>query len=507
MSDILSGLELLAQPESLLWLLIGLCLGFVVGVLPGLGPSTTAALLLPVSVGLPLDSALILIVSMYAGSAFAGAVPAILLNIPGEAGSVVTAMDGYPMAKAGKAELAIGIARMASVAGGVIGGTIVLVLLQPLSSLALQFGRREIFIVAVLGLVVIASLVGDSVRKGLLSGVVGVLIAAMSASPLTGQPRFTLGFLELYGEVPYVPALIGLFALSEMFILSRPAVANPAGEALADAVPRFNLRGMLGQALSGVGETLRRPVAVIRSSLIGLGIGMIPGTGTSIGNFISYSVARRQSKHPETFGKGEPEGVIAAEACDNAVTTGSLVPTLTLGIPGSGTTAILLAALYLQGVAPGPQIMTTNGPEAYAVILAMIVASILILPLGVLLATPLVYFARLPKEYLIPTVLLVCIAGVFSMRNSVFDVGLAVVFGVLGVLMRSLGYPIVPLVMGLVLGPIAEKNFMQALTLGDGDWMYFFQSPTALVLWGLVIVLVGYSVLGRRKPKAPAEMS
>jgi len=491
LDSISDGLVLLLAPMPLFWLLVGLCLGFLVGVLPGLSTSNTAALLLPFAIGLPTESSLILIVSIYAGAQFGGAVPAILVNVPGEAGSAITAIDGYQFTLRGEPGFAIGIARMASAIGGVGGGLIVLVLLGPLSKLALSFGARELIIVILLGFVVASSLMGDSVRKGLLVGSVGLLLATVGAGPSTGQQRFTFGVLELYEGISFIPALIGLFAVSEMLLLvanSRPGSTQDLGAAT------MRMREEFREAVRGARETMRHPSALIQSGMIGVLLGLIPGIGTSIASFVSYSVAKRRSRRPERFGTGIPEGVIAAETCDNSAVGATMVPTLTLGIPGSATMAVVLASLYLQGIQPGPQVMLTHGAEAYAAVLALIVASILIMPLGVLLATPLSLVTRVPSRYLVPCVLLVSFAGAFAVRYSLFDVGVAIAFGLMGLLLRANGYPVIPLILGLILGPLAEENLLRSLELGNNSLGYFLGSPTAVVLWLVLIAAIAYLI-------------
>ncbi|RZU34162.1 tripartite tricarboxylate transporter permease [Blastococcus saxobsidens] len=494
--EISAGLDLLFQAGPLAWLLLGVTLGFVVGVLPGLSTSNTAALLLPFSIGLPLESSLVLIVSIYAGAAFGGAVPAILVNVPGETGSAVTALDGYPMAKRGEGGYAIGIARMASVLGGVISGIVVLLVLEPLGGLALKFGAREMFVVILLGFVVASSIMGSNVRKGILAGVLGLLLATVGASPLTAQNRFTFDILDLYEGIPFLPALIGAFAISEMLLLAGSKDPTKPGGKI---VGLGGIRQQLSDALRGVKTTLAHPVAVLRASSIGMFLGVIPGVGTSIANFVSYGLAKRQSKEPEQFGKGEPKGVIASEACDNAVTSATLVPTLTLGIPGSATMAVVLAAFYLQGIAPGPRVLVTNSAEVYAVVLALLVASLLILPLGILLAAPLTQISRMPISFLVPGVVFVSLAGAFASRSSLFDVALTVIFGVVAYIMRLHGYPVIPLILGLILGPLAEEYLLRGLTLGNDQMSYFFDSAVVNVLWFLLAAMVVYLVVSGRR--------
>lgn len=501
MDQILPGLELLFQPISLLWLVIGLVLGFVVGILPGLSSSNTTALLLPLVVMLPTEAGLILIVSIYAGAQFGGAVPGILLNLPGEAGAAVTAIDGYPMTKQGRAGEAIGIARMASAFGGVVAGIVVLLLLAPIGALALSFGAREMTIVVIMGLLVCSALIGKSIRKGLLSGLLGLVLATIGAAPATGQARFTGGLFELYDGVSFIAVLIGLFAVSEILVIVRDRdLAKPP------MPPRLSFREELVGVVKGVGQTFRHWGIAIQSTFVGLVFGIIPGGGTAVSNFLSYSLAKRRSKTPEKFGKGFPGGVVASEATDNAVTSAAMAPTLTLGIPGSATGAVVLAALYVQGIQPGPQIMETHGPEAYAVILALILASLLIVPLGVLLATPLTWVIRVPVAYLTPIVLMICLAGSFAEAKLLFDIGIVLLFGIIGYAFRVADYPVIPVVLGLVLGPLLERNLLRALTLGDYSIGYFFGSPVAIVLWCLLLVLGAYLFWRPRRSRSKAQL-
>ena len=504
----LEGLALVLSPMGLLWLVVGLLLGFVVGVLPGLSTSNTAALLLPFSVALPTEQALILIMSIYAGSAFAGSVPAILVNVPGEAGAAVTAIDGHQMAKQGKGGIAIGIARMASTLGGVLSGLVVLLIIAPLGALALQFGAREMFIIVLLGIVVVSTLIGKDPLKGLLSGTLGLLLATVGGSPLSGQARFTFGRIELFDGIEFVPALIGLFAISEMlFLVAASRVKTPPVAPLAGG-----LRRDLRDAVTGARITLKNGGGVLQASGIGLLLGIIPGIGTGVSNFISYGIAKRLAKDPSEFGKGSPRGVIASEATDNAVTAATLVPTLALGIPGSATMAVVLAQFYIQGIQPGPRVLVTHGAEAMAAVIAIILASILILPIGVLVTAPLVQITKVPIRYLVPVVIVLGMTASLAYRGSLFDVGVAVVFGIVGFVMRVHGYPVIPLILGLILGPMLEEQLSRALALANGHPAYFVSSPAAIVLWvilaGVVAFITVSGVRGRRRdlvPAAPAK--
>lgn len=513
--NLVDGLGMLFQADSLLYLLLGLLAGFVVGVLPGFQGASGAALMLPFTVPLSLEHALLVLVGIYAGATFSGSVPAILLNVPGTAGAAATAIDGYPMGQKGRAEEAIGIARMSSAIGGTVGLLLIISFIGVLSSLALTFGSREMFAVAIIGLLMIGSLLGYQPLKGILAGLLGVLISMMSASPVTGQPRVTFGFAELYQEVPFIPVLIGLFAFSQMFAMAieRSLITDVSGlkqleerrRAAAAGGVRGRLAHVLKEALSGVGTTFRYPRTLLRSSVMGTVVGVVPGAGSAVANFLSYGAAKRASRDPESFGKGNPEGVVASEAADNAVTGGTLVPTLTLGVPGSASSAIMLAALVLHGVRPGPQVMETHGAEAYAVLLGLLVASLAILPVGIVLAAPMAQVLRVPPAILVPTICVLSSAGVFAVRRSLFDVGLAILFGVLGLLLRSNGFPLVPVVLGLILGPLAERNFIRALSIGQDSVGYFFDSLAAQILWGALAVLIVSAFIRDRRGRRQAE--
>lgn len=490
-----TGFETLMQWHALLALLLGLVGGFVVGVLPGFGGANAAAIILPFGLGLSPESALLLIVGIYAGSAYGGAIPAILLNVPGTGGAAATALDGYPMARKGQGELAIGVARMASVCGGIIGTLIVMAIIMPLSTFALAFSPREMLAVVLFGTVIIASTVGADFLKGLMSAGLGLLIAAMPASPLTGQPRFALGFVGLLDAVPFIPAIIGLFAIPEMIYLTNAGqLLKPGASGDPKAGRKTRISGMLRRTLEGVKLTLHYPRTLVRGAIIGVLLGCVPGVGAAVANFVSYGAAKRSRGHKSDFGSGEPEGVVASESCDNASTAGTMVPTLTLGVPGGAVAAVMLGALHLHGIQPGPRLMFDNPGLTYSLLLGLLLSSILILPIGILLATPLTAIVRVPAPILVPSVLLLCMIGALAGRNSLFDVGVMIAFGLVGVVMRQTGFPVVPLVLGLILGPIAERSLMRGLTIGHSEWTYFFDSTIALVLWSALALTVVWSV-------------
>lgn len=504
MSPLLGGLELLMDPSSLLALILGLLVGFAVGLLPGFSSANAAAIALPLTVTLPVEQALMMMIAIYSGSFFAGSVPAILLNVPGEAGSAVTALDGYPLARQGKANMAIGIARLASTIGGVLSMIVVIVVMQPLSSLALSFTAREMTLVVAFGVLLIGGLVASSPGKGLLTAAMGMLIATMAASPVTAEVRFNTGFVELFEGVPLVPILIGLFGFAQLFhLVAEKGLLDDQGPGpQTGLVQTSGVRGFLQDMRldvhAGIRETLQFPRTLVRSTFIGLVVGIIPGAGGAVGNFLSWSAARRASKDPSAFGKGAPEGVVASEAGDNAVSSGTLVPLITLGIPGSATSAVMLGALVLHGIPPGPRVLADYSVEIYAVLFGALLASILILPLGILLSAPFTAIMRVPTSILVPLILFLSTAGVFADRNQMFDVWLGLIFGIVGFFMIRYDYPIIPMVVGFILGPMGEEFLMRSLKLGDNSFGYFFQSKVAVVLWVMLIGVIVAAALRSR---------
>ncbi|MBU2054638.1 MAG: tripartite tricarboxylate transporter permease [Proteobacteria bacterium] len=479
-SDLIAGTLMLLSWTNSTLLLVGLLLGFLVGALPGFTASNAVAIMLPFTVGLHVESALILMASTYCGAQYGGAVPAILINTPGTPGAAATALEGYPMAQRGEAGKALGIARMASAVGGVASAVIVIFIMYPLSVIALKFGPAEMFMLAVLGLSLIAGVSGKSIVKSLAVGCLGMVIAAMSADPALAEPRLTFGRFELFEGVPFVPVLIGLFAIGEViFIANRQSFMD---EDLS-AMPKETWK----DSAAGATLALKYPGALMRSTLIGLIIGIIPGTGTAVANFIAYGEEKRWSKHPERFGTGIPEGVIAAEAADNAATSGAMVTTFALGVPGGATAAIMLAALLLHGIQPGPAVMAKSAPMVYAILVTMVICSAAILPFGLLMGEALRQVTRLPMTILIPGITILSLIGAFAVRNSFFDVGLALLFGILGYLMRVQDYPTVPMVLGLILGPIAEAAFGQALMLSRGSYATFFMRPIPAIMWAVIL--------------------
>lgn len=472
------------------FLFIGVAGGILVGALPGLSGSTGIILLLPFLLYVEPAEALIMMSGMFCGSMYGGSISAILISTPGTPSAAATVLDGYPLAKQGKAGKALAVSTIASTAGGVVS-TLCLILLAPqLAKLALKFGPAEYFALMIFGLTIMASVSASSLLKGLLSGFFGLMLAMVGLDPILGTPRFTFGITRFLTGFPMVPVLIGLFAFSEVFgqleALGKKAI--PHVEKVRSSLPSW--------------KELKELVPVILgSSLLGTIIGIIPATGGAIASFMAYNEARRFSKHPETFGTGELAGIAAPEAANNGTTGGAMIPMLTLGIPGDVVTAVMLGALLLIGVRPGPLLFSQTPHIIHALFAGFMLAQFLILALGLITIPLFPKVLKVPVGILYPIVLGLCFLGAYSYGNSVYDMGLAIVFGILGYFMKKHGFSAAPTILGLILGPLAEQELGRALIISHGDWTVLFKSPIALLFYGLACLSVWYSLRGVSKAK------
>ncbi|WP_137287766.1 tripartite tricarboxylate transporter permease [Halorussus salinisoli] len=481
--NLLTGLDILLTPTNILLIAIAVVVGTVAGSIPGFTGTNTVAIALPFTIPMRPESAVIFMAAIYVGAEYGGAIPAALINTPGTAGATATVLDAYPMSQQGKAGQALGISILSSALGGFASALILLFLLGPISKISYMFGQPEFFVLAIFGISMLASIVGDNPIKGLVAGLFGMLFAAMTVDPITGQKRLSFGFPELYSDVPFIPIIVGLFAISELFYL---ITEERVSETEFDVSSYQTI-------LDGFSEVLRRPWQVVRAMVIGMTIGTIPGAGTSLANFVSWARAKSSSKNPEAFGNGTPEGVIASETSNNAVTSGSLIPTLVLGIPGSGTTAVILGALLLHGVRPGPGLMRDFSGEAMAIMLSLLVANIVLVVFAFSVSKYIIRVVLLPTKIIVPSILVLTVVGAFALHYSMFDAWFMILFGFIGYLMRETGYPIIPLVLGVILGPMAEQGFRRSLELSQGDPAILFTSSIiTVVLWAFtVLVFVG----------------
>lgn len=485
----------------LLLILAGTLVGIVVGALPGINAPTGIALAIPLTFTFSAAEGLILLGTIYCASIYGGSISAILMNVPGEPADVVTCFDGFPMAKKGEPQRALNLAAIACSFGSLTGFLALLFLAPPLSQIALLFGPTEIFWVAIFGMTVIGAISRGSIFNGLLGGTVGMLLACVGLNPVTGVSRFTFGIPYLVSGIDIVSALIGLFALSEMLNSFMEAL-NPGGEQAIRMKPRSGLMW------SQMKEFFHYPFAYTVSSIIGIIIGIIPAAGPSIGALMSYGEVKRHSAQRAQFGQGAPEGIIAASVGKNAVVGGSIIPLLTLGVPGSPAAAILLGGLIIHGLFPGQELFTTHAVITYTFMIAMIPASLAIFVVGVAGSRFWGQVTRLPIQYITPTVIALCVIGSYATRSNPADVltmaaiGLAMFFG------SKVGFEPAPVVIGLVLGDLAENGFLLGRMLGEAEgsvMSYFFLRPIPLLMIGLTIASLVFTVMAQARDKRKAR--
>jgi putative tricarboxylic transport membrane protein len=485
------GFAAAITPTNLFWAFFGVTAGTLVGVLPGLGPPATIAILLPLSVNLEPATGLIMMAGIYYGAKYGGSTTSILLNIPGEDASVVTTFDGYQMAKQGRAGPALGIAAIGSFVAGTIG-LIGLTFLAPVvAQLAIIFGPPEYAGLMVLGLSLVILLAGSSKTKALISGILGFLLSTVGLDLFSGALRFTGGRIELANGIEFVALSIGLFAIGEVMV----NVEEKTGYTL------FKVPNRLRELFPTKKDLKDSSMAIGQGSVVGFFIGALPGAGSTVASFISYSIAKRFSKRPERFGKGAIEGVAAPESANNSATAGSFIPLLTLGIPGSASTAVMLGALFLYGLQPGPLFFTENPDVVWPIIASMYIGNVLLVMLNLPLVPVFASILRVPYHILYPGIIVVSIVGVFSINRSMFDVWLLVIFGLVGYVMRKLDIPTAPLVLAFVLGPLFEQAVRRSLIISQGDPSIFVTRPWAVAFLVLSIFLVVGPMVRERRSR------
>lgn len=473
---ILMGAELFFQTHTLAFLLVGFFLGFVVGAVPGFNDANVMAIMLPFSLALEPTLAIIAMVAIYSGAQAGGSIPAILMNMPGTPGNAATILEGYPLSKKGKAGYAIGVSLGASTIGSFVGAVLALSLAPIIGVYALRFGPVEMFMVVLLGMTVVSTLASENMGKGLLIAAFGVLVSLIGADPMTGFARGTYDIPFLYDGMPLIPVLLGLFGFSELLLLlGRKTISREAAS-----------KKMGSQMSGGMFAVLKHRLNLLRSSLIGFVVGVVPGTGATIGSFMAYGMAKQWSRKPDEFGEGSTEGLVASESANNATACGAMVPMLTLGIPGSASTLVMLAALVLHGVRPGPQFFANFQAEAYAILYALFGATLLIGVLGLGLGRYLQRVVYVPTAILVPVVSVLIFVGAYAWRFMAFDILLMVIFGVFGLVLRAKRYPVSAFLLAIILGPMLESNFLRATRIGGMD--VFFESYLSIVLFVLVIL-------------------
>lgn len=494
-TSVAEGIQAFLQWQNFFFIIFGMTLGIVLGAIPGFTGSLGIAIVLPLTFNMDPMPALVFLLSIYTGGLFGGAITAVLINTPGSPAAVATTFDGYPMTKDGKSSRALGLAIMSSTIGGLIGVIVLFLIIEPLATIALKFGPLEMFMIAVFGLTIIAALKGDSFIKSIFAGLLGVLLGTIGMTS-TGAIRGTFGIVELMDGIPLIPALIGLFAISELFMLvDQDYIAS-------DNMKSNNLNSLIG----GLKRAIKSPLNLLRSSAIGVGIGALPAAGSTVASLLSYNEAKRFSKEKHKFGKGHDEGIIAAESANNSSEGGALATMLVLGIPGSASTAMLLGAIIMQGWVPGPRLFIDHSEVLYGAIFSEFVQMFALLFIGVFICLVATKVVLIPTRILIPVITIFALIGAFAERHLIFDAALVFIFGLIGWYMRKNNYPTISVVLGLILGPIADEELLRSVQIhGDQTFVAFFQSPISLTI--IIITIFGAvipTIVGaiRKKPNA-----
>lgn len=487
---LVSGFASILTIKGILLIMGGVILGLIFGSIPGLTATMAIAICLPITFGMhPIDG-MALLMGLYIGGVSGGLIPAILLKLPGTPSSIATTFDGYPMARKGEAGKAFNFAIVASFMGGLLSILVLILIAPPLGKVALQFGPFEYFAIIIFALSLISSLSGDSLPKGMMAGLLGIGFAMVGSAPIDAFPRFTFGATSLNAGFSLLPVLIGLFAISEILTNAEKTVKDNLKVDMKKISYKVTLKEYLSQGWNW-----------LRSSLIGIGIGILPGIGGGTSNLVAYAAAKNSSKNPEKFGTGVPDGVVASESSNNAAIGGALVPLISLGIPGDTVTALLLGGLVLHGLQPGPLLIQNNGDIVYAIFAALLVANLFMILFLFLGMRGFVKMLSIPQNILMPVILGLCIVGAYGENGRVFDVGALFFFGLLGYLMVKFGFPLTPLVLGFILGPLLETNLRRGLMMSQGDFMPFLTSPIAAVFLIITAGSIGLKVYSNWKKK------
>ena len=480
LGHVLDALVRFAAPGPIFDALWATLLGIAVGMLPGLTATLGIALLTTLTFTLPASDAILILICMYVGAIYGGSRSAILLNIPGTPANAASALDGFPLARAGQAGKAMGIATSGSVAGSLIGMVFLALLAPLLAEFALRFGAFEFFWLAVFGIVISGQLTAlDDPIKGWLAGFLGLLAAMVGQEGIHAHQRFTFGIPDLGGGLGLLPVLVGTFGFAEVLTVMKQPAYQAVREASDSVIPR-------------IGDVLRYWRTILRSGVIGTLMGLIPGVGEDMGAWVSYAAARRRSK--ERFGSGSLEGLIAAETGNNAAVSGAIIPVLTLAVPGSAPAAVLLAAMFVHGIRPGPLIMIESPGFVFEVVVMVLMASIAMLFFGILLARPMLKVLSVPREWLMPVIFVLCTIGAFAIAGRVFDIWIMLAFGLIGFALREMNYPMAPLVLGLVLGDILDKSLRRGLVLSNGSLEPFVLRPISAVLAAATVATILFSI-------------
>lgn len=484
------GFSQILALKPLILIFLGVGVGIVFGAIPGLTATMAVALFLPLTFGMHPVDGMALLIGLYIGGVSGGLISAILINIPGTPSSIATTFDGYPMAEKGEAGKALGAGIFYSFLGGWFSFLVLFFIAPPLADVALKFGPPEYFSIAIFSLTLIASLSTGSTIKGLMSGIVGVLLSCVGTAPIDAFPRFTFGFHELDGGFNLLPALVGLFAITEILKTAESDI-----EIKLDHIATYRIKGF---GFSGK-EFVQQLGNFIRSALIGTGIGILPGIGGGTSNILSYIAAKKMSKHPEKFGTGILDGIVASETANNASIGGALVPLLAMGIPGDTVTAMLLGGLMIHGLSPGPLLFTTSGNIVYGIFAALIVANFMMVLMEYFGIRFFVRLLKIPKHIMLPIIIVFCVVGAYGLNNRVFDAWSVMFFGVIGYAFEKWRFPLAPVILGFILGPIAETNLRRGLMMTQGNFLPFLTKPVSGAFLVIALASVVYSVIKERK--------
>jgi putative tricarboxylic transport membrane protein len=494
-ANLLLGFSVAVSPLNLAYLMIGVTVGMVVGIIPGFGPSAALAVLLPITFGMEPTGAVIMLAAIYYGSQYGGTITSILLNTPGESSSVASTFDGYPLAQQGRAGPALVMQAVASFVGGTLGVVLITLLAPPFSQLARSFGPPEFFLLVVMGLSTLIVMIEGHWRLGVISALLGFALGTVGVDLETGNSRFTFGSAELIGGVDFIPIAIGLFGLGEFFyaFYTGMHVTGTGG------IVQYRNEKRFWPELRDYVETRG---ALARGSLLGFVVGVLPGAGATVASLMSYSLEKTMSPTPEKFGKGAMAGLVGPESANNAASSGAMVPLLTLGIPGSASTAVLLAAFTLWGLTPGPLLMGEKPAFAWGLIASMYLGNVALLALNVFAIPLFVQMVKLPYRILAPTVILICTIGTYSVNGSIIETWMMLGAGVAGFFMKLHGFSPAALVLALVLGPLAEQSLRQSLTISQGSLAIFVQRPVSLAILCITAAVLAagiYSRMSRRR--------
>lgn len=490
MDAFLQGLQTLLQWQNFLIIPVGLALGIVVGAIPGLTSDLGIILCIPLTYGMEPTMAILMLLAIYCGGTYGGSITAILINTPGTSANAATLFDGYPMTQRGMAYKALSMALFASTIGGLISSFALLFLAPQIAKITLLFGPAEYLALSVFGLSVISGVSNKSILKGLMGACIGIFISTIGMDSISGTTRFTFGNINLMAGVDLIIALIGLFAISEIMMKSQYNPKTDHKQISAASITKDKIT-------KEEYKRCRKPIGI--GSLIGVIIGATPGTGGGLAAFISYNQVKQSSKHPETFGKGEIEGVAASESANNGACGATMIPMLTLGVPGDGATAILMGAFMIHGMVPGPMLFRDQGNLLYAIMLGLIVVNVFMYLIGSVFTRFYAHITRLPYEILACIVLTFCAAGAYSTNNRLYDIYIIIGVGIVAYFLRRMDFQLVPILLGIVLGPLAETNFRRALILSDGSLSIFVTRPISLAF--LLIAVISIAVFTIRNAK------